>query len=452
MNIISMIKEVITKLFDKKSVAEKLGVTIAVSQDMTNAIRLWADLYEGKAPWLNENVRSKRLAYAVTHEMARLVTLEMSSGLSGGKRTGYLAPFYDKVVADAPVFVEKACAMGGVMLKPFITPSGISTAYVQADSFFPTAFDSSGNITGCIFVERKTVGKRYYTRLEYHNFAAGGEYTVLNKAYVSESSSDLGRNISLSSIPEWSELQEETVLTANRPLFSYFRMPGANRIDSSSPLGVSIFSDAIGAMQDADEQYSRLLWEFEGSELAIYADETALEHQDGKVKMPKLNKRLMRGIDQTDLYEVFSPNIREQSILNGLDAILRDVEYLSGLAYGTLSKQTETAKTATEIKASRQRSYCTVHAIQTALEYALTDYIGVLNDLCDLYRLAPSDKVEVSFDFDDSLVTDAETQQKIWLQEVAAGLMQPYEYRMRQYGETEEQAKAMLPQAFEGDE
>lgn len=452
MNIISMIKEVITKLFDKKSVAEKLGVTIAVSQDMTNAIRLWADLYEGKAPWLNENVRSKRLAYAVTHEMARLVTLEMSSELSGGKRTGYLAPFYDKVVADAPVFVEKACAMGGVMLKPFITPSGISTAYVQADSFFPTAFDSSGNITGCIFVERKTVGKRYYTRLEYHNFAAGGEYTVLNKAYVSESSSDLGRNISLSSIPEWSELQEETVLTANRPLFSYFRMPGANRIDSSSPLGVSIFSDAIGAMQDADEQYSRLLWEFEGSELAIYADETALEHQDGKVKMPKLNKRLMRGIDQTDLYEVFSPNIREQSILNGLDAILRDVEYLSGLAYGTLSKQTETAKTATEIKASRQRSYCTVHAIQTALEYALTDYIGVLNDLCDLYRLAPSDKVEVSFDFDDSLVTDAETQQKIWLQEVAAGLMQPYEYRMRQYGETEEQAKAMLPQAFEGDE
>ena len=128
MNIISMIKEVITKLFDKKSVAEKLGVTIAVSQDMTNAIRLWADLYEGKAPWLNENVRSKRLAYAVTHEMARLVTLEMSSELSGGKRTGYLAPFYDKVVADAPVFVEKACAMGGVMLKPFITPSGISTA------------------------------------------------------------------------------------------------------------------------------------------------------------------------------------------------------------------------------------------------------------------------------------------------------------------------------------
>lgn len=451
MNILSMIKEVISKLFDKKSVAEKLGVTIAVSQNMMNAIHLWSELYEGRAPWLNENVRSKRLAYAVTHEMARLVTLEMSSELSGGKRAEYLSPFYRKVVADAPIFVEKACAMGGVMLKPFITPDGISTAYVQADSFFPTAFDSSGNITGCIFTERKTVGRKYYTRLEYHSFSSG-TYTVLNRAYISESASELGRNISLSSVPEWSELQEETILTATRPFFSYFRMPGANRIDGSSPLGTSIFSDAIGAMQDADEQYSRLLWEFEGSELAVYADETALEHKDGKVNMPKLNKRLMRGIDQTDLYEVFSPNIREQSLLNGLDAILRDVEYLSGLAYGTLSKQTDTAKTATEIKASRQRSYCTVHAIQTALENALTDHIGVLDELCTLYGLAPADKVDVSFDFDDSLVTDAETQQKIWLQEVAAGLMQPYEYRMRQYGETEEQAKKMLPPAFEGDE
>lgn len=452
MNILSAIKEVISKLFDKKTISEKLGVSIAVSQSMTNAIKLWSDLYEGKAPWLNDNVRSKRLAYAVTHEMARLVTLEMSSELSGGKRAEYLSPFYGKVVSDAPVFVEKACAMGGIMLKPFITAEGIATAYVQADSFFPTAFDSSGNITGCIFVDRKIIGKRYFTHVEYHSFISS-YYTVVNRAYMSESASELGRNVSLSNIPEWAELQEETHLKANRPLFSYFKMPGANRIDSSSPLGVSIFSDAVGAMQDADEQYSRLLWEFEGSELAVFADETALEHKDGKVSTPKLNKRLMRGLDQENLYEVFSPNIREQSLLNGLDAILRDVEYLSGLAYGTLSKQTDTAKTATEIKASRQRSYCTVHAIQTALQNALTDYIDVLGILCSLYNLAPKDKVEVSFDFDDSLVTDAETQQKIWLQEVSAGIMSAYEYRMRQYGETEEQAKKMLPAAFaEGEE
>jgi A118 family predicted phage portal protein len=450
MNILSAIKEVISKLFDKKTVSEKLGVDIAISQDMISAIRLWSDLYEGRAPWLNSEVHGKHLAYAVTHEISRLVTLEMASALSGGKRAEYLSPFYDKIVADAPVFVEKACALGGIMLKPYITQDGIATAYVQADNFFPTAFDSSGNITGCIFVERKVIGRKYYTRLEYHSFD-NGIYTVKNKAYVSENSSDIGTRTSLGAVFEWAELQEETSLEAVRPLFSYFRIPGANRIDSSSPLGTSVFSDAVGAIRDADEQYSRLLWEFEGSELAVFADETALEYKDGKVNAPRLSRRLLRGVDQTDLFQVFSPTIREQSLLNGLDAILRDVEYLSGLAYGTLSKQTDTAKTATEIKASRQRSYCTVHAIQVSLQNALTDYIDVLDSLCTLYDLAPEDKLEVSFDFDDSLVTDVESQQKIWLQEVASGIMTPAEYRMRRYGETEEQASKMLPQTFEGD-
>ena len=43
-------------------------------------------------------------------------------------------------------------------------------------------------------------------------------------------------------------------------------------------------------------------------------------------------------------------------------------------------------------------------------------------DLCDFYGLAPKDKIEQSFEFDDSLITDSETDQRIWLQEVAAGV------------------------------
>ena len=66
-------------------------------------------------------------------------------------------------------------------------------------------------------------------------------------------------------------------------------------------------------------------------------------------------------------------------------------------------------------------------------------------------KLAPAGKIEQSFDFDDSLVTDSETEQKKWLQEVGSGLMSPVEYRMRRYGETEEQAIKMLPESFESD-
>lgn len=449
MNIFTQIMEAVKRLFSKE-IRDKVGVDIAVSRTMAEKIKLWSDCYENKAEWLTDKYRGRHLPSAIAKEMARLVTLEFKSELTGGKRAEYLSETYNKLIADAPLYTEYACAKGGVMLKPYLSGGYISSAYVQADSFFPTAFDGSGNITGCIFAERKTVGKKFYTRLETHNY--GKElYTVKNAAYLSGSADMLGRQVSLTAIHEWAELMEEVKLTNfSRPLFCYFKMPGANQFDSCSPLGVSVFANAVDAIRDADEQYARLLWEFEGSELAVNVDVTALDVSEKGV--PKHNKRLYRGFDSENLYEVFSPAIRDQSLLNGLNDILRNVEHLSGLAFGTLSKIDDTEKTATEVKSSRQRSYCTVSAIQKALRKSLEEYLVCLENLCDFYKLAPKDKIEQSFEFDDSLITDSETDQRIWLQEVAAGIMSPAEYRMRRYGETEQQALAALPKTVGDDE
>ncbi len=449
MNIFTQIAEAVKRLFSRE-LKDRVGVDIAVSGVMAEKIKLWSDCYENKVGWLTDKYRGRHLPSAIAKEMARLVTLEFRSELTGGKRAEYLSKAYGKLAADAPLYTEYACAKGGVMLKPYLSGGYISSAYVQADSFFPTAFDGSGNITGCIFAERKTVGKKFYTRLETHDY--GKElYTVKNAAYLSDSADMLGRQVSLSSVPEWSELAVEVALkNFSRPLFCYFKMPGANQFDSYSPLGVSVFANAVDAIRDADEQYARLLWEFEGSELAVNVDVTALDVSEKGV--PKHNKRLYRGFDSENLYEVFSPAIRDQSLLNGLNDILRNVEHLSGLAFGTLSRIDDTEKTATEVKSSKQRSYCTVSAIQKSLRKCLEEYLVCLEDLCDFYKLAPKDKIEQSFEFDDSLITDSETDQRIWLQEVAAGLMSPAEYRMRRYGETEQQALAALPDAFGGDE
>lgn len=453
MNIFSQIAEVVRKMFSKKTLEEKIGADIAVSKNMIDAINKWSKCYENNADWLTDKYRGKHLPSAVARETARLVTLEFKSELTGGKLAEYLSPAYGKVIDDAQTFTELACAKGGLMLKPYISGGTISVAYVQADSFFPTAFDSSGNITGCVFVERKVVGKKYYTRLEIHNYSSD-IYTVKNQAFLSDSADSLGRSVALSNIPEWAELAGEVSLTSfKRPLFCYFKMPGANTIDSNSPLGMSVFANALDAIKDADEQYARLKWEFEGSELAVNVDNTALEIHGDKAFAPKLDKRLYRGIDIGDLYEVFSPNIRDVSIINGLNAILRDVEMLCGLAFGTFSRVDDSPKTATEVKSSRQRSYSTVSAIQKSLKTALTQLLEAMTALCNFYNLSPIDKIEQSFEFDDSLVTDSETEQKIWLQECSSGIMSAVEYRMRRYGETEEQAKKMLPAAFgEGDE
>ncbi len=58
-NFLEWIRSVIRKMFNGKLIGDKLKVDIAVSTDMIRAIKLWADLYENKAPWLeNEDIVS----------------------------------------------------------------------------------------------------------------------------------------------------------------------------------------------------------------------------------------------------------------------------------------------------------------------------------------------------------------------------------------------------------
>ena len=53
---------------------------------------------------------------------------------------------------------------------------------------------------------------------------------------------------------------------------------------------------------------------------------------------------------------------------------------------------------------------------------------------------------QTSFDWDDSIVTDVESERQSDRLDVAMGAMSLVEYRMKWYGETEEQAKAAVQQ------
>ena len=53
---------------------------------------------------------------------------------------------------------------------------------------------------------------------------------------------------------------------------------------------------------------------------------------------------------------------------------------------------------------------------------------------------------DVSIEFDDSIITDKETQRQQDRQDLAAGIMAPEEYRAKWYGESREEALKNLPQ------
>ena len=413
-------------------------------------------------------------------------------------RSGFLNSQYRKLLKQIRRQLEYGIAKGGLVIKPYIvmydstnnsTDAGeqsnrisynkslpkaeIEFDFVQADRFFPLAFDANGKVVEAAFIQTKVnkAEERVYIRLEYHKLV-NRTVTVQNLAFEStdmslsnsnniKSATNLGKQIPLTSVPEWSSLSPTTVIeNVDRLLFAYFRMPEANTVDPNSPLGVSGYSRVVQLIKDADMQYSRLLWEFEAGEMAIDVDRDALRFVTSSAKdggegysvLPDKQNRLFRKIDLNaeDTYNVFAPSLRDASIVHGLNTILMKIEDATGLSRGTISEVNEQeAKTATELKILKQRSYATNRDIQAALEDALRDAVYVMDVYCTLYAVTPDGDYDISFEWDDSIIVDSESELSKRITLMQNGLASKVETRMWYYGETENQAMAALAKVDE---
>lgn len=105
---------------------------------------------------------------------------------------------------------------------------------------------------------------------------------------------------------------------------------------------------------------------------------------------------------------MFNPAIRDTSLFNGLDKLLKRIEFNCNLAYGTLSDPQAVDKTAEEIRSSKQRSYSAVCDVQRALQSALEHLIWVMDFYASLYKLAPMGEYEVSFSWGDGVLQDTD--------------------------------------------
>lgn len=510
----SKIQEVLRKMIGSKTIESTLKVTPAMSSQMENAINLWTKMYKDEAPWLHKptienpiNIVSLGLPALIASEKARMVVLEMKSEITtpteeqevenpnytepemdvfgnlipstepqtiieeipigNTERAEYLQSQYSKLLEHIRPQLEYGIAKGGLVIKPYVVVTddeeGQSTAtiefdFVQADAFYPLAFDASGHITEAAFIQTKADKNAIYRRLEYHKWA-NNTVKVINKAFKSTNSDstldndalDLGKEIALTDVPEWSSLQPEITITdVLKPLFAYFKMPQANTIDMNSPLGVSGYSRATSLIKQADLQFSRLLWEYEGGELAIDIDRDALNFTDdesgGHSAMAKLQNRLYRPIDlgESNTYQPYAPPLRDTSYTMGLNTLLMRIEDVVGISRGTLSDVTSEAKTATELKILKQRSFSTNAEIQKSLENTLRDVIYIMNVYATLYEITPEGDYDVSFEWDDSIINDVETELGKRITLMQNGLAGKVETRMWYFGETERQAQEAL--------
>ena len=268
----------------------QIGGVPAFNQFYYFGIFIWKYLYKGyyKAwhniadPTIQDQNHRRDLermdaAKAISAEMAGLIWSEQCKvGVSQGDGEEQpLNDFIHFVLEDnnfnqkMQEFVEQILALGGGAMKAWyevkhdknsneIPDSGrIKIGFCMADQFIPIAWTNS-QVTDGVFISRQAKGGYYYTRLEWHKWD-GETYWISNELFRADAKKEgaqegqdiLGFRYPLDTIYPF--LNESTPLQGlEHSLFAYIRTAIANNLDDNSPLGVSIYANALSTLHALD--------------------------------------------------------------------------------------------------------------------------------------------------------------------------------------------------------
>ena len=491
-----------------KSIFE-LGGVPSFQQFYNFGIFIWKWLWKGfYKPWhvipcptitdpkAVRNMYRMDMAKAVCAEMAGLVWGEecgVNVSIEGRESTDEnpdpLNEFVKKVLAKNAFHqkmqesIEEGLALGGSALKVWAESKRdkngneipdtrkIMIGYAMADQFIPISWDNA-KVTEGVFVSRIAKGGDYYTRLEWHRWN-GLTYVITNELYRSEiqkgknpdeTQDILGVRYPLSEIYPY--LDEETEVPVEESLFSYWRTPIANNLDDNSPLGMSVYGNALDTLRALDVCYDSFVREFRLGKKRIIVPARAVR----AVVDPQTGK-LCRYFDANDeTYEALASDSPEDLKITDNSVELRVEEHISainaflsilcmqvGFSAGTFTFDQHTGlKTATEVVSENSKTYKTIKTIQNQLRPAIEHLVRNIIDVAILYEIdidgqsierlvAPGYNVQVTFD--DGVTQDRQTNINEGVMLVGAGIISKYTFLTDPkygHGLTPEEAEAEL--------
>ncbi len=459
--LLELIKDALRRMTKYTDLTELSDVDeILISDEMSDAINKWKMMYKNKAPWVDDDVTSMGIPKSICQMLQMMVLSELEVEVQGNNAENSLASYMQNIIdeqlfSELNINLEKAMALGGMVIKPYLSNDSIYFDFVLQGDFYPLAFDDDGRITDIAFLDQFISGSELYTKVERHTFSNNTIF-VQNKAFKAKVSNsddmeeqELGNEIPLTAVPRWEDIEPETTIeSVEKPMYGFYKVPASNNVDMESPLGVSVFNAAANLIKLADIQFSRLDWEYEAGQIAIDVDSTALCTQDTyfKQRLDSGRDRIYRKLDlgSEETYHAFTPSLRDSSYIQGLNTYLHKIEDACGLARGTLGDVQSDARTATEIKILRQNTYTTILKNQESLEKALRDAVDGAKLFVQLYNLHPMEDFELVINWSDSILTDTDTelaQKRLLVQD---GILSKAELRSWYTGEDLKTAEASI--------
>lgn len=439
-------------------IAKAFGVELISSPEMSSALTNWDRISTGKPPWLNaeDEIGTINMAKHISDTRAKLVTLDIGIAISGSPRADYLQGLADDLLKRLPDRVSEAERLGGVMLKW----NGETWDFILPGNFGITAKDDNGEIVGAIFAAHTAQGSRHFTRLEYHRFegstAEGGKlYKITNKAFENRLSTKgevtLGEEVALDKVDAWAHLAPEVTITnLETPLFGYYRVPGANTVDPSSPLGLSVFANAIAELKAIDIAVSRKNTEIEDSKHITFVGQQLIQNaQNRNVELPRFVKGLGMGVSDGEVSAIHehAPTLLTDARIKDINFDLSMAGVKCGFSEGVFVLDGQTGMiTATQVEADDRDTIQTIKTDRDALKDAITQALAGADALVTLYNLAPLGEYEVNFNFGD-VTYNYEEDKASWRAYVMQGWVPKWMYFVKFEGMSEKEAKAMTAEA-----
>ena len=310
-------------------------------------------------------------------------------------------------------FVEYKGADGGVMID-----------FVRADMIYPLSWDN-GDITECAFGSTRVVKGKEVIYLQIHRKgkADGTEerlenpdqYYIENRYIDAESGKEVEAPGNVIPVIDTGY---------GSPLFQILTPNICNNIDLDSPLGISVYANSIAQMKGCDLVYDSYMNEYVLGRKRIMVPITMAKRMMEKegITAPAFDPNdtvyyMMPGDNREEgKPEQVDMSIRAQEHELGIQRSLDILSLKAGMGTGRYQFSQSGVKTATEVISDKSDLYQNRQKNAIIVESAL---IGMVRAVAFLDTGA---EVEVTVDFDDSIIEDTNTTIDRNIKLVQAGL------------------------------
>lgn len=442
--------------FAKLVGAATIPVEVANSDTL---IATWAEIYRAKAPWLPYSYVTmdavKRTRTRFTLNMAKVLCSEMA-GLVLSEPPEVDAGELVKAVLERELFfdnfkmtTEMQGALGGQALKLYTDGDDagrkIRLDFVKAMNFIPLSWDNA-DVLEAAFLDRRVKGNKKYVRVETHRKAPGG-YAITSKAF----DEDTGIEVPLDTL--WPGVESEVTLAISRPLFVYLRNPEANNLDSESPLGISLYANALDTLQIIDITFDSLKTEIVMGRQRVAIPGTMakgyIDIETGKRKLgfdPTEEAYIkLEGDDAENMKPVdLSGQLRVEPYKQAIQTALDLLSVQTGFSAGYFSFDGLSVKTATEVVAENSKTYKTIQAYRDILDRGLKNLFRAMNELGKLYGIAGATDAEPNLVWNDGVIEDRNSEMAYHRDLVGAKLEDKLSAIMKIHGIDKKAAQDML--------